>query len=131
MLLLTALVAGCGGSADKADSVSQSPTSASPDPSYRWPLSAIITLTPNGPEPSSVVINVGGRVTIVNSDQRAHEMVSDPEDRHDECPAINRIGFLAPGQKGDSGVFETVRTCGFHDHLDPGRLTGRIEIRIE
>jgi hypothetical protein len=27
--------------------------------------------------------------------------------------------------------FEAVRSCGFHDHLDPTGVAGRIEVRIE
>lgn len=70
--LAVMLVVGCGGAADNA-APSRPPTSPSADPNYRWPLTATITLTPDGPQPSSVVINVGGRVTIVNNDSRAHE----------------------------------------------------------
>jgi hypothetical protein len=58
-------------------------------------------------------------------------MVSNPEQRHDECPPINRVGFLSPGQRGETGVFESVRTCGFHDHCDPAGFRGRIDVRIE
>jgi hypothetical protein len=65
-----------------------------------------VTLTATGPEPSTVVINVGGRVTFINNDVRGHDMVSDPELRHDECPPLNRVGFLAPGQSRQSGLFE-------------------------
>jgi plastocyanin len=129
-LLLVTLVAACGGTPDEASAV-QPPTAPSSAPTYNWPLTATITLTPNGPQPAQVIINVGGRVTFVNSDARAHEMVSDPEQRHDECPSINRVGFLSPGQKGETAVFETVRACGFHDHLDPTGVVGRIEVRIE
>jgi hypothetical protein len=102
-----------------------------PPPEYRWPLSATITLTPDGPEPPSVTINVGGRVTFVNQDDRPHEIVSDPYLRHEECPAINAVGYLLPGQQRQTRVFEAVRSCGFHDHLDPTGVTGRIEVRIE
>jgi plastocyanin len=98
---------------------------------YRWPLSATVTLTADGAEPASVIINVGGRVTFVNNDVRPHEIVSDPYLRHDECPPINRVGFLVPGQQRESSVFEAVRTCGFHDHLDHTGLSGRIDVRID
>jgi hypothetical protein len=121
---------GCGGVAD-APVAPSSPTSPSEAPSHRWPLHAVITLTPDGPEPSSVVINIGGSVTFVNRDTRPHEIVSDPYLRHEECPPINRVGLLQPGQQRDSAVFEAVRGCGFHDHLDPAGVTGRIEVRLE
>jgi hypothetical protein len=107
------------------------PTAPSPAPSYRWPLRATVTLTADGPQPPSVTINVGGRVLFVNSDTRAHEIVSDPYLRHEDCPPINRVGFLSPGQERESAIFEVARDCGFHDHLDQTGVFGRIEVRIE
>lgn len=88
-------------------------------------------LTPGGVQPPSVTINVGGRVTFINTDTKPHEIVSDPYIRHEECPPLNRVGFLAPGQQGQSAIFEAVGNCGFHDHLDPTGVTGRVEVRIE
>jgi plastocyanin len=121
---------GCGASVEEPRAV-RSVTSPSIEQNYRWPLSATVTLTRNGPEPASVTINVGGRVTFVNQDVRVHEIVSDPYLRHEECPAINRVGHLAPGQQRESAIFEATRTCGWHDHLDPTGLVGRIDVRIE
>ena len=78
-----------------------------------------------------MTINVGGRVTFVNQDVRNREIVSDPYLRHEDCPALNRVGLLAPGQQRESSIFEAVRTCGFHDHGDPTGLFGRIDVRVE
>jgi hypothetical protein len=111
---------GCGSIADGAVLIG-----------YRWPLSATVTLTADGPQPATVIVNVGGRVTFVNSDTKPHEIVSDPYLRHEDCPPINRVGFLTPGQERASAVFEVVRDCGFHDHLDQTEVFGRIDVRIE
>jgi hypothetical protein len=127
---LAALLSACSDGVD-APSAAVVPTGPSEAPSYRWPLHATVWLTPTGPEPPSVTINVGGRVTFVNADTRPHEIVSDPYLRHEECPPINRVGFLVAGAERESAVFEGVRSCGFHDHLDPSGVTGRIEVRIE
>jgi plastocyanin len=129
--LVLGSLAACGASPDDASTGPQTPIAPSPAPEYRWPLTATVRITRAGPEPSSVIVNVGGRVTFVNDDVRPHEVVSDPHLRHDDCPAINRVGFLSPGQQGETAVFEAVSSCGFHDHLDPASLVGRIEIRIE
>jgi hypothetical protein len=59
----------------------------------------------------------GSRVTFVNNDSRNHEMNSDPHPTHGDCPGINQVGFLTPNQSRTSGNLNTVRTCGFHDHL--------------
>jgi hypothetical protein len=134
ILLLTgigALLAGCSGGGVEAPRSAALPTGPSQAPGYRWPLQATVRLTPTGPEPPLVTINVGGRVAFVNADTRPHEIVSDPYLRHEECPPINRVGFLAPGGERESAVFEGVGSCGCHDHLDPTGVTGRIEVRIE
>ena len=120
--------AACGGSAPQA-AVVQSPTAPSSS-GYRWPLSATVTLTAEGPQPATVIINVGGRVTFVNSDTRPHDMSSDPHPTHEDCPPMQQVGFLTAGQSRTSGNFNTVRTCGFHDHNLPSNtgLQGQIVI---
>jgi hypothetical protein len=130
MLAIVTPLAACSSDAVERPPVA-SPTSPSEPPSYRWPLHATVTLTSAGADPPSVIINVGGRVTFVNADGRPHEIVSDPYLRHEECPPLNRVGLLAPGAQRESAIFERVRSCGFHDHLDPTGVTGRIEVRIE
>lgn len=140
MTFRTLLIAGtlcmltaCSGSTPDTPPASPPlPTSPSPSPQlHRWPLQATIVLTPEGVEPGSVTINVGGRVIFVNRDTRPHEIVSDPYLRHEDCPPLNQVGFLSPGQQGESAIFENVRDCGFHDHLNPTSVTGRVEVRIE
>jgi len=90
-----------------------------------------ITITASGASPRNIQINAGTRVTFVNNDTRAHNMTSDPHPEHTQCPELNQIGLLAPGQSRESGNLNTVRTCGFHDHDNPGvaSLTGVITIR--
>lgn len=92
---------------------------------------ATITITSAGVvSPSTVTIRQGGRVTFVNSDSAAHDIASDPHPSHEDCPAINQAGFLSPGQSRTTGNLGVVRTCGFHDHNQPGNtgLQGRITI---
>ena len=125
-----ATLAACSGSAPQTPTA-LSPTTPSASPAYQWPLNVTVTLTTDGPQPSFVTINVGGRVTFVNRDTRPHEIVSDPYLRHEECPPLNRVGFLAPGQERESAVFEIARECGFHDHLDQAGVFGRIDVRID
>jgi hypothetical protein len=79
----------------------------------------------------SVTIAAGGRVTFVNSHNQPHDMASDPHPEHTDCPEINQVGFLTPGQSRTSGNLNTRRTCGFHDHNQPTdqRYVGRIVIQ--
>ena len=83
---------------------------------------ATITITATGVTPSQVMVRVGDRVTFINSDVRVHAMSSDPIQVHTDCPPINDVGLLNPGQSRSTGTFDVARVCGFHDHtneLDP------------
>ena len=90
-----------------------------------------ITITAAGANPRNVSIALGTRVLFVNNDTRAHNMTSDPHPDHTDCPDINQVGFLAPGQSRETGNLVVARTCGFHDHDLPstGNLIGQIVIR--
>ena len=93
--------------------------------------SATITIGSNGvASPSTVTVTQGGRVTFVNNDSRSHDMSSDPHPSHEDCPPLEQVGFLSPGQSKTSGNLNTVRVCGFHDHNLPTvtGLQGRITI---
>ena len=80
-------------------------------------IAATITITSSGVSPKTVTVPPGSRVTFVNNDSRNHEMNSDPHPTHGDCPGINQVGFLTPNQTRTTGNLNTVRTCGFHDHL--------------
>ena len=81
--------------------------------------------------PSSVTVTAGSRVTFVNNHNRPHDMNSDPHPEHTDCPEINQVGFLQPGQSRATGNLNAVRRCGFHDHNEPSNaaLTGTIIIQ--
>lgn len=91
----------------------------------------VITIASGVASPKELTVAPGARVLFVNSDGRRHDMTSDPHPEHDECPAINQVGVLTPGQSRETGNLVTVRTCGFHDHEDPdnNNLKGRISVR--
>ena len=95
------LIAGCGGS-----------------PSSPSTAEVTITISSAGVAPSEVRIPAGSRVTFVNNDARPHAMSSDPIQVHTDCPAINDVGFVNPGQARPTGVLSIKRTCGFHDHTN-------------
>lgn len=82
-------------------------------------------------QPLQMTIAVGQRVTFVNDDVRAHDVVGGVDPGHPDCPEIVQAGFLSPGQRGDTGVFTTARTCEYHDHamLSVPAFQGRIIIR--
>ena len=96
------------------------------------PVGATITIGANGAvSPASVTINNGESVRFVNSHNRPHQMASDPHPNHTDCPPINALPTLDPGQSGQTNALTTSRTCGFHDHLNDttANLRGTIVIR--
>jgi hypothetical protein len=113
------LAAACGGGS--------SPTTPSP-PGTGQPT---VTISSSGAVTTEITVAPGTRVLFVNNDSRPHEMGSDPHPEHTDCPELNQVGLLNPGQRRESGNLNAVRTCGFHDHRDPANasLHGRIVIR--
>jgi plastocyanin len=81
-----------------------------------------ITITASGANFRNVQAALGSRVLFVNNDTRSHNMTSDPHPDHTDCPELNQVGFLAPGQSRETGNLVIARTCGFHDHDDPGNV---------
>ena len=90
-----------------------------------------VSITPSGMIPLDITIAVGQRVTFVNNDTRAHDLVGGVDPSHPDCPEITLAGFLTPGQSRDTGAFTTARTCEYHDHtqLSVAAFQGRIIIR--
>lgn len=120
------LAAGCGGGGS-------SPTSPSTGGGGGGSVvsGATITIGPGGVSPAQVTVSVGQAVTFVNSGTRTHDMASDPHPAHTDCLPLAPVGNLIPGQTKVSNAFTTARTCGFHDHNNPGEdsLKGSIVIR--
>jgi hypothetical protein len=132
VLAVVATAMACGGGSD-------SPTNPSPPPTGGGggggggnppPNTITVTVTANGVTASSTTLASGGTITWVNSDNRVHDMSSDPHPQHSDCPTIN-AGDLNPGQQRTVGPITSVRACGFHDHLNPGSTTlqGRITVQ--
>jgi hypothetical protein len=97
-------------------------------PSAPSPNDATIVIGPAGVAVKETRIKAWSRVTFVNNDTRPHTMVSDPVDVHTQCPPVNLVGLLNPGESRSTGTLNLPGTCGFHDHsnkADP-TLTGRI-----
>ena len=122
--LLTAMlaVAGCGGGGGGT------PTSPTPPPTGGG---TTITITSSGVSPQNITVTPGTRVTFINNDTRRHDMASDPHPEHTDCPEINQVGVLQPGQSRETGNLNTPRTCGFHDHDQPTASSLRGSIRIQ
>lgn len=118
-LLVFVLSAGCAKAPGKGN-----PT----DPTPQVPT---MTISSAGVNPKTLQVSPGGRVRFINNDTVTHMMGSDPHPDHTDCPEINQVGFLLPGQSRETGNLVQPRTCGFHDHERPDvqALRGTITIR--
>jgi hypothetical protein len=83
---------------------------------------ATIVLSGTGVAPRQVRVYQDSRVTFVNNDLVNHEIRSDPLHLHTDCPELNAVGYLVPGQSRASDPLRVARACGFHDHTREGDL---------
>jgi hypothetical protein len=100
----------CGGG---SSSPSSTPPSSSTNP-FQLTISRSGVLSA-----SQITVSQGSRVLFINNDTIAHLMFSDPHPEHTDCPEINQVGMLQPGESRETGNLVTVRTCGVHDHNLP------------
>jgi len=123
--ILTAALAAFLASA--CGSKSSGPSNPDPTPSP----GSTVTIGSAGVSPKSVQVSPGTRVLFVNNSSFSPVISSDPHPEHTDCPEINNVGFISPGQSKETGNLNTTRTCGYHDHDHPddARMKGMIVIR--
>ena len=101
------------------DGCGSSPASPS-DSTPTTPTTPTLTVTDTGLSTTQLQISVGQRVQIINNGASIHELQSNPNPAHDDCPPMkDQPGLLNPGASGFTGVFTLSGTCGFHDHQSP------------
>jgi plastocyanin len=125
LVVLAFALGGCGSSGGASPS-------AMPQPAPPTVQPATVSITKFGLIPFETSVDVGGRVTFVNSDDLPHDIQGGPDPEHHDCPEIDIVGFLTPGQRRQTEAFTAARTCEYHDHSDPDvhhGFVGRIVIR--
>lgn len=117
---------GCGGGG------SSSGTPTTPSGTAGGNIGATVTIAGSGVSNTTPRIATGERIRFVNNDTQSHQILTTPHVLHTDCPALNAIGPLAPGQSGVSDPLTTVRGCGFHDHLRPDdtRFRGQVLVGL-
>jgi plastocyanin len=114
-VLAIMLVAGaCGGGGYSSPSTPSAPATTPPAAA-----ALTVTISASGVDPRRLQVPMGGIVTFVNNDTRTHQIMSDPNPLHNDCPSINDVSRLAPGQSRQTGSFMVVKACGYHDHMNP------------
>ena len=114
VLVLTLVAGACGGGGYSSPSTPSAPATTPPAAA-----ALTVTITSTGVDPRSLQVPMGGIVTFVNNDSRTHQIMSDPNPLHNDCPSINDVSTLAPGQTRQTGSFMVAKACGYHDHMNP------------
>ena len=91
----------------------------------------VVTITASGVGPTGIQVPVGARVQFVNNDSRSHYIHSDPHPDATDCPELNQVGVLIPGQRRETGNLVALGVCGYHDHDRPSdtSLHGKVTVR--
>jgi hypothetical protein len=119
MLLSTA----CGGSEVPSVQTPASPSPVGP--------TATVRINEQGFDPTEVQVTVGTRVVFVNAGSRLPEIYSGLDHVSFECLEVDVVGLVTPGASRQTRVFESPRTCAFHDATNLGNQSfqGRIIVR--
>lgn len=129
-LAAAALAMACGGSGSGTSSTT-STTSPTGTCTASATSTTIVIQAGGAVCPSAITVSRGTQVTFVNQDSRGHDMFSDPHPDHTDCPEINQVGHLEPGQGRQTGNLVVAKKCSFHDHelFDNKSLQGTITIQ--
>jgi plastocyanin len=128
-LIVFAAFAACSGGGNSLPAAPTPPSNAGTPAQPSGPPTVVISAA--GMAPLEITIDAGQRVTFLNNDNRAHDLVGGIDPNNPDCPEITEAGFVTPGQRRDTGVFTRARTCEYHDHTMMGvpAFQGRIIIR--
>lgn len=112
----------------------QAPVSSAPLPETSFPAAApsagkeiLVEMTPSGFSPANLTIKTGDTVKFVNKDTKNHWPASAVHPIHGCYQGFDALEGIQPGQSY-SFTFKVAKTCGFHDHLNPG-LKGSITVQ--
>lgn len=93
-------------------------------------LPSTVMIMATGVTPNDVTIAVGERVTFMNHDTVSHSVAGGSEPAKPDCPEINAVGVLAPGEIRQTAPFLTAKACEYHNpRVQSALFNGRITIR--
>jgi plastocyanin len=134
LTILVGCLGGCSSSDPATPTAPTTPpvTNVPPTPPTPPPVTATIVIGSNNAfTPTEVAVAVGGRVTFINQNTRAHDITSDPLHLHTDCPAVLDVGFIQPGQTKQTGPLTAARVCGVHDHMQETNPALRARIIVQ
>ena len=74
-----------------------------------------VSITAGGFVPQVLHVDYPVTVTFTNADSAPHTLESAPELNWDNCPEMNTVGTLQPGQSKAVPFSEKDAVCAFHD----------------
>ena len=79
----------------------------------------IVTITSSGASPRELHIFARDVATFVNSDERPHEIRSDPSQNNDARCATVGVGLLQPGESRKTELQPSGIVCFYRDEREP------------
>lgn len=76
-------------------------------------------ITPAGVSPQVLHLDAPVTVTFTNTDQVAHRLEAAPELAYGDCPEMNRLATLQPGQQGSVTLSQHGFICAYKDAARP------------
>jgi len=92
---------------------------------HAMPLTVMIL--PTGMSPDEVIVAVGDRVGFMNHDTVPRQVAGGTDPAKPECPEIDVVGRIMPGEIRSTAPLPTARTCEYH--VQSTAFKGRIVIR--
>jgi hypothetical protein len=106
----------CGSS---FSSITPAPSLSLLDPSQPRSATPAVTITAGGVKPQVLHVDYPVTVTFTNADAVPHKLESAPELNWDNCPEMNTVGTLKPGQSKAVAFSEKDAVCAYHDAGQP------------
>jgi plastocyanin len=119
MIVAAPLAAACGSSTPTGA------TQATDGAAHAMPLTVMIL--PTGMSPDEVSVAVGDRVGFMNHDTVPRHVAGGPDPARPECPEIDVVGRIMPGEIRATAPLPSARTCEYH--VQSTTFKGRIVIR--
>jgi plastocyanin len=88
-----------------------------PDTQQTTPSTAVVRITDNGFEPTTISVKSGTKVTWINTTQALHQIASNPYPQNDDLPSLK--SEILNHDQSYSYVAKTTGTFNYHDQLRP------------
>jgi len=78
-----------------------------------------VDITPTGVNPQVLHVDAPVTVTFTDTDRVAHKLEAAPELAYGDCPEMNGLGTLQPGQQRTVTLDQHGFICAYHDAARP------------